>query len=78
MELYAAFEQSVSSTSRILGGVRAADMTAPTPCPDWDVRALLNHLIGTLWLSADLFSDQAPRYPAVPGGLPGTDLGRQP
>jgi len=74
MELYAAFEQSVSSTGRILKGVRPGDLTAPTPCSEWDVRALLNHVIGTLWLSTALFTGQEPRYPMAPGGLPGTDL----
>jgi len=74
MELYAAFEQSVSSTGRILKGVRPGDLAAPTPCSEWDVRALLNHVIGTLWLSTALFTGQEPRYPMAPGGLPGTDL----
>jgi len=74
MELYAAFEQSVSSTGRILKGVRPGDLAAPTPCSEWDVRDLLNHVIGTLWLSTALFSGQEPRYPMAPGGLPGTDL----
>jgi uncharacterized protein (TIGR03086 family) len=74
MEIYAAFEQSVSSTGRILKGVRPGDLAAPTPCSEWDVRALLNHVIGTLWLSTALFTGQEPRYPMAPGGLPGTDL----
>ena len=38
------------------------------------MRALLNHVIGTLWLAAGLFSDQAPRYPMAPGSLPPGDL----
>jgi uncharacterized protein (TIGR03086 family) len=49
-------------------------MGAPTPCAQWDVRALLNHVIGTLWLAEGLFSDQPPRYPMAPGGLPPADL----
>ena len=73
MELFAAFEGSVASTAGI---VKAApsQLDAPTPCAEWDVRALLNHVIGTLWLAEALFSDQPPRYPMAPGGLPPADL----
>jgi len=69
-----AFERSIASTADILKEVRADQMTAPTPCTEWDVRTLLNHVIGTLWLSAALFSDSAPRHPMAPGGQPETDL----
>ena len=74
MESYTAFEQAIESTAGIVTGVRASQLTVPTPCAEWDVRALLNHLIGTLWLSQALLSDAAPRYPMAPGGLPGSDL----
>src|SRR5581483_1499507 len=37
------------------------------PGADLDVRALLNHVIGTLWLAEGLLSDRAPRYPMAPG-----------
>src|ERR1700756_4160931 len=73
MELFTAFEGSVASTAEI---VKAApsQLDAPTPCAEWAVRALLNHVIGTLWLAEALFSDQSPRYPMAPGGLPPADL----
>ncbi|MFE7774426.1 TIGR03086 family metal-binding protein [Streptomyces sp. NPDC057445] len=29
----------------VVQGVTAQDMTAPTPCPEYDVRALINHLL---------------------------------
>ncbi|MFC4944130.1 TIGR03086 family metal-binding protein [Pseudonocardia sp. GCM10023141] len=31
---------------RIVAAVRPADLTLPTPCTDWDLRALLAHMIG--------------------------------
>src|SRR5436190_7087699 len=74
MELFPAFEHAVASTAKIVKGTPAGQLSAPTPCTEWDVRALLNHVIGTLWLAEALFSDQAPRYPMVPGGLPPGDL----
>jgi uncharacterized protein (TIGR03086 family) len=74
MELLTAFEGAVASTAEIVKGTPANDLEAPTPCSEWDVRALLNHVIGTLWLAEGLLSDQPPRYPMVPGGLPPADL----
>jgi uncharacterized protein (TIGR03086 family) len=74
MELLTAFEGAVASTAEIVKATPASQMSTPTPCADWDVRALLNHVIGTLWLAGGLFSDQPPRYPMAPGGLPAADL----
>lgn len=76
MESYAAFEQAVMSTAGIVKIVRQDQMTAPTPCSEWDVRALLNHVIGTLWLGQALLGDSEPRYAMAPGGLPDADLAR--
>src|SRR5689334_15885580 len=73
MELFTAFDRAVASTADVVKATPAGQMSAPTPCTEWDVRALLNHVIGTLWLAAGLFSDQAPRYPMAPGGLPPGD-----
>jgi uncharacterized protein (TIGR03086 family) len=77
MELYEAFDRAVASTAGIVKTVRPDQADAPTPCTEWDVRDLLNHIIGTLWLSEALLSDHAPRHPMAPGGLPGTDLAGQ-
>jgi len=74
MELYEAFDRAVTSTAGLVKAVRLDQAGAPTPCTEWDVRDLLNHIIGTLWLSEALLSDHAPRHPMAPGGLPGTDL----
>ena len=76
MELSDAFQGAIASTAEIIKGVRADQTGARTPCSEWDVRALLNHVIGTVWLSEALFSDRAPRYPMAPGGLPPADLAR--
>jgi uncharacterized protein (TIGR03086 family) len=74
MELFPAFERAVASTAEIVKATPAGRMGSSTPCTEWDVRALLNHVIGTLWLAEALFGDQAPRHPMVPGGLPPGDL----
>jgi len=77
MELYEAFDRAVASTAAIVKAVRPDQTDAPTSCTEWDVRDLLNHIIGTLWLSEALLSDRTPRHPMAPGGLPGTDLAGQ-
>jgi uncharacterized protein (TIGR03086 family) len=74
MELFPAFEHAVASTAEIVKATPAGRMGSATPCTEWDVRALLNHVIGTLWLAEALFGDQAPRHPMAPGGLPPDDL----
>ena len=74
MELFSAFENAVASTAEIVKATPASSLDATTPCAEWDVRTLLNHVIGTLWLAESLFADHAPRYPMAPGGLPAADL----
>jgi uncharacterized protein (TIGR03086 family) len=75
MELFTAFEHAVASTAEIIKGIPASqDAAAPTPCTEWDVRDLLSHIIGTLWLAEGLFADQQPRYPMAPGSLPPVDV----
>jgi uncharacterized protein (TIGR03086 family) len=74
MEQFTAFERAVTSTAEIVKGIPAGHLGTPTPCSEWDVRGLLCHVIGTLWLAEGLLSDQAPRYPMMPGGLPPADV----
>ena len=46
-------DQALQSTLAILTKVGSADLDAPTPCASWDVRALVNHFIGTArWWAA--------------------------
>jgi len=74
VDLFTAFEGAVASTAEIVKGAQDSHAGAPTPCADWDVRALLNHVIGTLWLADGLLADHEPRYPMAPGGLPPADI----
>jgi uncharacterized protein (TIGR03086 family) len=63
-----------ASTERYMKEVTDDQLELSTPCEDWDVRALLNHVIGTLALGRALLSDTAPETPMQPGGLPDADL----
>ena len=62
------------ATERIVAGVAPAQFDQPTPCREWDVRALLNHLVGTLVLGTALLSDTPPAVAMGPGQLPVADL----
>ncbi|WP_433757146.1 TIGR03086 family metal-binding protein [Nocardia sp. CA-135398] len=39
-------DRAIDMTGGIVKGIAAEQMTAPTPCREWDLRELLNHLVG--------------------------------
>jgi uncharacterized protein (TIGR03086 family) len=42
--------EALASTRRYVAGVEPDQWTHPTPCADWNVRALVNHVVvGNLW-----------------------------
>jgi len=40
------YQRALVRTGHIVAGVRPEHLSLPTPCRDWDVRLLLNHIIG--------------------------------
>lgn len=48
MELIDALEQSFAHAGNVVAGVRSEQLGSPTPCSEWDVRALLAHMIGVV------------------------------
>lgn len=48
MDPIAVLEQAVGQTRRIVANVSPDEYELPTPCAEWDVRALLNHLLGAI------------------------------
>jgi uncharacterized protein (TIGR03086 family) len=41
---------ALSNTHELVAGVGADQWASPTPCADWDVRALVNHIVtGNFW-----------------------------
>src|SRR5919106_3864697 len=67
-------KRACAATDATIERIANADLTKPTPCADWDVQALLNHLVGTLHLGTALLSDTAPTVTMGPGELPDSDL----
>jgi uncharacterized protein (TIGR03086 family) len=49
MNQHAEMTEAADAAAQTVGNVRAGQFGDPTPCTEWDVRTLLNHLI--LWTS---------------------------
>jgi uncharacterized protein (TIGR03086 family) len=62
MELHPVMEKAAQAVVEVAGNVKPDQLTAPTPCQDWDVRTLVNHLI--LW--SGFRSELAARKAAAP------------
>jgi uncharacterized protein (TIGR03086 family) len=50
VDVVSALEQSYDQTAKLVAGLTAAELDAPSPCAGWDVRATLNHLLGATWM----------------------------
>ena len=48
METLDALSQTFDHTESVIAGVRPDQMTAATPCSEWDVRSLLTHTVGVV------------------------------
>ena len=46
MALLATYRRSLDEFTDRVGQVGSGQWTAPTPCADWDVRTLVNHVVG--------------------------------
>jgi len=47
-DLVQSLTETFDHTEDVLRGVRADHLDQPTPCPDWDVRALVTHFVGVV------------------------------
>jgi uncharacterized protein (TIGR03086 family) len=45
-------DAALDMAADIVGGITYDELTAPSLCPDWDVRAELNHLVGGMHIFA--------------------------
>ena len=54
------YQRALLATGHIVAGVRPEQLREPTPCRDWDVRLLLNHIIGGNHMFADVARGGSP------------------
>lgn len=60
VELY---EGTTQHVHRILSGIKQDQTKSPTPCTEWDVSALINHLVGGAEIAAGCLSGNPPNIP---------------
>lgn len=53
-------DRAIATGGTVIAGIRPDQLTAPTPCPEMDVRAMLGHLVGVLDRIAALANDEDP------------------
>jgi uncharacterized protein (TIGR03086 family) len=69
--------ESVLTTLRpVIDGVSDDDTAAPTPCTDWDVRTLANHMLGTVEAMRRVGAGEA-LDPDDPWGTQGDNFGEE-
>lgn len=57
-------ERAFASTRTVLAGVSADDLSRPTPCQSWQVRELVNHVVGgSFWFADAVNCGVAPAPP---------------
>lgn len=55
-------EQAFASTAKVLTNVQPGSLAGPTPCASWDVRALVNHIVGgTFFFATAAETGEAPQ-----------------
>ncbi len=62
--------RAIATGGAVIAGVQPEQLTAPTPCSEMDVRALLGHLVGVLARIAALGNDEDP-FAVVEAHAPG-------
>lgn len=75
MEIPAAYAKTADWLESILSNVSEGDLAKPTPCAEWDVKALANHAIGGPYFFASVMNRETPPEGDAPDFTEGGDLG---
>lgn len=54
MDIVESFSRTAGTATRVIANIGVDQLDASTPCTDWDVKAVLNHLIGAAYMARDL------------------------
>jgi uncharacterized protein (TIGR03086 family) len=68
--------EALAATRAIVAGIGAEQWGNPTPCEEWDVRTVVNHVVGGNWWAAELAAGAT--IPEVGDRLDGDVLGADP
>ncbi len=74
MNLHEEMAAAAAEDARVVSGVRTDQLTAVTPCPEWDMHALLNHTI--LWTAFS--AERRARDEPLPDELMNRDFAGEP
>jgi uncharacterized protein (TIGR03086 family) len=74
VNLHSEMAAAADEAARVVGGVRSDQLSAATPCTDWDLRTLLNHTI--LWTAYS--AERRARDEQVPEELMNSDFVAEP
>lgn len=74
MNFHAQIADSAEEAARITAGVTPGQLTGPTPCPDYDTRALVNHLVAYTGIGMECRARRRPH----PEGLAERDFTADP
>ena len=76
MDLRPAYLQRLKTLAELIGNVKVNQLADPTPCEGFDVRALVNHVVGTISDFARALTDGTHADPGAPqSDLIGDDPG---
>ena len=73
MDAVATLQRVIDETSRLVEGTEPDDLTKQTPCVEWTVRDLLNHITGGATMFAMSAEEEGPVADDVLGQLLGGD-----
>lgn len=54
MDRFARLEAGIKQARPVIAGAATSTYDAATPCPDWDVRGLINNMLGALTMFRDV------------------------